>query len=525
MIDGKSGHILRRSTKVMILLMSVFLLASCTGNSEGIRLPFSGQNSADWVTTVDDSGLEFDSDDFKVTAPSGVAPSGTEVEMRKSDAPLTGEWAEFSSSTGIGIEIVIEGNAQPMQPITVEFKSIESAENIFVIIEDENGTELAELVDSPTLTATTTHLSTLKAIFFNVSDFADFAMRRVTDTLGMSSSQPDCYRRDGTYPEYSARITRVQGDAVWPCLKDSASQMNLTIQSNSGIPWLVTTDGDWSEMGPTSTSASTIAMLSVWRTLYGNNSEYSLLMPAEEIEYSTRRINDTQVDLKIDPVMAEVYAVTTALDVFLDHEVLDRINLAECGIDTATAHAVPAPAPVQHYFSSASLAAIAKCIGTLGGRQIGLVISLISSTTSGLWTNIEGALRSNTNTANLSFEVRTGAADINTDIGQEVDPEVFVGKWAGEIDQPGARDYSAVLEIWMEGQELVGSAFYPGLECGGNLEPGEIRGNKLTVVERITEGSGCHPRVTVQLSYQNDTLFYHVNMGSGAIGTLTRVPE
>jgi hypothetical protein len=98
--------------------------------------------------------------------------------------------------------------------------------------------------------------------------------------------------------------------------------------------------------------------------------------------------------------------------------------------------------------------------------------------------------------------------------------ESFVGRWSGPVDQPGSRPYDAVVEIEAGAVgSVVGSVFYPGLGCTGELTLLRVESGRIVVHEEIVDDPRftCVPQGNISLEADGDTLRYHYQSDSDSI--------
>lgn len=157
-------------------------------------------------TVVGESGPDYSSELVSISAPRGVAPPGTTLDVRPSSSPLPGEWGDFASLAGSAIEITLGGDLQPELPLTVDFVTVPREETTFVLTEHDGEVEILPRGDVPTLAIQTSHLSTFWLITFDISRFTDKAVEMVAQSLKVSSPRPGCFRSDG--PFYHAPTLR-----------------------------------------------------------------------------------------------------------------------------------------------------------------------------------------------------------------------------------------------------------------------------------------------------------------------------
>ena len=190
------------------------------------------------LTPVTENGVEYNSDFVAVTAPAGVAPVGTALSIAPTEAPIPGEWAAFATPAAPAVEITLGAGEQPRKSITINFKGVERTDATFVITETGGQVALLPRLPTGTLTTETEHLSRFWPVTVDVTRYASYAVEYVANALQITAPAPACYQSDGLYPDVGARISRVAGDAAWPCIsrtERSSVEFSFAVQFRTGM--------------------------------------------------------------------------------------------------------------------------------------------------------------------------------------------------------------------------------------------------------------------------------------------------
>lgn len=496
------------------LAVTILVVAGCTVDGQ----PTASRSEGGPTASVTDSGLPYSSDDVAITAAAGVAPSGTTVSVDRTSAAVPGEWARFAAPAAPGVTIVLGTGQQPASPITIDFKQIQRTANTFVITESAGKVELLPYGEGSTLSAQTDHLSSFWPVIFDVERYRQYATEYVANALGITTPAPGCFQRDGLYPDAGGRISSIAGDVAWPCLSRRGSTVELSLQTNSGPTWQVSTQPRWQAQYPTTLSVASAIADSVWRQTSNSS---ALLLPDSTLNLTTAKLTDTRVRMTVDPVMSQVRTAALAVDIFIPDEIASRINSAECiqGLISA--------GTLEEEASGSGMAAVARCIGAAAGGVVASIIGIVADGGAALWTQLEGAIRTVLSADDVSFEVAEIPGDAIGDGSPIPVDQVrgMLGTWKGPINQTGSRKYSVLLSLRQDGRTVVGSVEYPELRCNGYLHAAKLMSGTLHIVETITKNGSCVEEVPLELTLQGDKLHYHFDGGrrhGEGTGLLTR---
>lgn len=450
---------------------------------------------------VTEEGINFTSDLVTITAPAGVAESGTWFEVTPSDQPLPGSWSEFATPAGQAIELTLEGGAQPELPITIDFTAVEAGDETFVITETDGEVEiLPRDASGGTLVTQTSHLSSFWPITFNVSEFSDLAVETVAEALGVSSQPPACYRTDGLYPEENVYVSVVRGNVAWPCVTRDGDSATLELHANSGVAWTVETSPAWTSGMPTSMDLVSSVTGSTWRQM---GMDEGLLLPGATTELATRSFEDTQVTLEINAGLTQVQTVSLVLGLILPDKIIEKMSRLACASDLLEGSA-------GGMRSGDALAAIASCLASVAEGVVGELVGLMADGAGAFWSQVEGATRSGLQESEAVFDVAEIPEDSND--GEPIDRaevEGLLGRWAGPIDQPGSRDYTVDLSLVHDGRTVTGVVAYPELTCSGYLHAARMEDGALRIQETINRNSSCVEEVGLKLEMEGDRLSYY----------------
>lgn len=513
----------RWGTTLLLSLTAVLTLTQCAAPpQEGADTAAPAQQAQDAGTAVvGEDGFSIALDGVTVRAPAGVAPVGTTVEVATTAKPLPERWGGFATTLADGIDIRIGDGLQPQAPVTISYPDLKPGSEVFVVAESADGS--GDVLDQPAGAAfevTTEHLSGFWPVLVNLSDFARDVTRSVTDMLQLTSPTPDCFVRNGRYPDLDMRISEVRDDVVWPCLsRGVADDVALALQSNSPLAWRTKTAPAWKATPPTAYSAANIVALSAWRTTSPNAADEVMLLPGEEVTFATTAPPaSTSVGLLIDPVLSQVRALALGLDFLLPAKVTDRVARSECLPDLLRSGAV------SNTPSATGFAAIIRCFGSAIGGGGGALVSLLAGAPAALWAQLEGALRSAFGQDDVLFTVENTDEDA-VGSGDPIDRaavEAWLGEWTGPITQSGAPEYSVKMNLTHNGRTVVGTVEYPELACSGQLDDARLDNSLLSIEETITVRGRCVSSVDLELTLLPGEIHYHFDRSGGGDGVLRR---
>ncbi|GAA4749126.1 hypothetical protein GCM10023217_19190 [Gordonia alkaliphila] len=495
---------------------AVLLLGIVGCSTDGRAMPSTAASSASVVT---DTGIDFSSEDFVVRADGGVAPVGTEVTVTPSEAALPGDWAQFATAAGPAADITLEDGRQPATPISIEFTKVANEKANFVLTETDGEVELLPRIPGQRLATETTHLSTFWPVVFDVNRYGAYAGDAIGTALNISSEPPSCYRGDGVNAAGSARVSKVAGNVLYPCIETNGSDAELSLQSNSGLTWTVATDPQWRPMLPTTFKLSSAVTASAW----GNADPAltrgaALLLPEATTILTTDSFVATEVKAVVNPVLSQIRTGALAVDIFVPDQIAKNMTKASCATDLLQSSTGTIAAAVMQ--------SAASCVGSVVGGSAAEVIGIVVDGGGALWTQLEGIVRTASMTDDVTFQVTP--TDSTDRVGAEIDRalvEPMLGTWTGPVDQPSSsRDYSTVLTLRHDGRTVVGTVEYPELRCSGTLHGAQMAGDVLKIHETITVNGQCVEEVDLELRMDGDKLAYRFGSGRG-IGTasLSRV--
>ncbi len=457
------------------------------------------------LTPVTENGVEYNSDFVAVTAPAGVAPVGTALSIAPTEAPIPGEWAAFATPAAPAVEITLGAGEQPRKSITINFKGVERTDATFVITETGGQVALLPRLPTGTLTTETEHLSRFWPVTVDVTRYASYAVEYVANALQITAPAPACYQSDGLYPDVGARISRVAGDAAWPCIsRTERSSVEFSLQSNSAPAWIVSTKPAWDVQYPTTLGLASAIASATWLNTAPNRAHNALLLSESAVNFTAERAEDTLIRMEVDPVMSQVRTAALAVDIFLPDEAAETLNKGDCVKDLVQAGTLTDEA------SGAGMGAVVGCIGAGVGGVVGAVLGIVVDGASALWTQLEGLVRTAMRTDDITFEIDQIPVDSapGTSIPEAV-AKSMAGTWTGPVDQPGSRDYSVILSLRQQGDTLVGSVEYPELECSGYLHRAHIVDDKLLIQETISKNGSCVEEVGLELYIRDGKLDYY----------------
>jgi hypothetical protein len=392
----------RRMISVVALIALVTGGVACSSESK----PGSSGKAK---TTVTDTGFNLTAGTVTASAASGVAPSGTTVSMQTVATSLPPDAGKALNATGDSIQISLnEGAVQPVSPVELTFvvdaakaqEAISKGDAPVVLSQSANGTTelLAGSYDAAThtITATTTHFSSLFPSWFDPAKFFSEVVDSTKQLLGVGSPRPDCVGKSAVSQGVTYTVSSVTGDVAWPCISGDDSQLKLTLYSNSSLVYRVRTTPATSGTPAPELNLTGIAATTIYKELFARYANKESVLPASgSVDFAFDPYNPPQDGaLLSEPTLAMVAVLVLGLEtagkpfgLSVVSKVTENGGPLECISGTAVASASQDPVEI--------VKATLTCIQQVGDTALQLVVGtllggvgVLASMTQGIWSEV-----------------------------------------------------------------------------------------------------------------------------------------
>ena len=294
---------------------------------------------------VHDAGFRLElAGGVEVTAPSGVAPPGTRVTAKVID-PRIPQSHSFVTAIGPAVDIQLAGGTRPETPITIDFPIPENIaidpNRLFVLGESADPDRAADFVESSwnastrTITATTDHLSWYAVTTVEPEELTVQFTRWVAESFsGNRTSKPDCVDAPTTSGAYV--LADPWPTAAWVCATERAGRVTLTLESNSGLVFVISTDpeGTFDHLAATSTAGIATALVAMRMQDADLLNGDGVLLAGEStsITYDAP-YEPVQLRLTAAPGLSQVAVLSMGVSMLLPEKWASALNWGECGFD------------------------------------------------------------------------------------------------------------------------------------------------------------------------------------------------
>lgn len=352
--------------------------------------------------TVGADGFNVAVSGASASGPAGVMVIGTPVRMEAIDAPVPQEVASFAQVAGTAVSLTLDGS-QPLVPIEVAFDVPEGAdpELLFVIGEDAaSGTGVSFVesswdADEEKLVASVEHLSWFAPVKVNPDKLSDRVAAWINQSLGTRSTKPSCFGSDS-----DLQFSSVAGNIAWPCASESASGIEWSLQSNSGLVWEILTKPKATYKPLTALSVTGLATIETVRLIGNGLKGDTVLLPLETLSGSLKSGQSATFALQVEPGLSQVATLVGGLSMIFPSKWLDIASKGECMVGVVKAGTSALSGETMH----AVLSCMASVLKGAGGKLFGILLTgpaLLS-------TQLEGLVReiAQTNTAQFTLGYR-----------------------------------------------------------------------------------------------------------------------
>lgn len=414
----------RVTASALLVALLVTALTACAPESSRV------------TTAVGSDGFRVEVGGVTVTAPAGVAPSGTSVVVEVVDAALPSDVTAFASAEGTGVSIVLDGgDLQPSEPLQVTFDVQKGAggADLFVVGEDPSAGTGVSFVESAwdaresTITATVEHLSWYAPVRVDGEKLSDKIRAWLDESLGVQSAKPSCPQST------TLRFSDVRDDVVWPCAAESSRGVDWSLHSNSGLVWEVLTDPKAIYDPLTATSIAGIATIEAVNLIGSALEGDTVVVPLETLSGRFDEAAPYTIALQVEPGLSQIATVMFGLSMILPKGWVERASKGECLVDIVKA-ATSSP-------SGETIRTILGCVGEFLGGTAGALMGIVLKAPGLLATQLQGLVREITQTNTVQFTL--GRVDPN-----QVEALPSGATWLSEIPQEiTSRSSEAVVAV------------------------------------------------------------------------------
>ncbi|WP_424348474.1 NPCBM/NEW2 domain-containing protein [Kocuria sp. CH-021] len=302
-----------------------------------------------WSVAADDSsktarvgknGISMSVADARISAPAGVAVEGTTISAESTDVDVSGVAWDSATALREGLSIVLEDEAQPQQPVQLQFTIPDDVQipedgTVFVVAYSAE-TEDPELLPTQwdagtrTATATTEHFSKFVPVLIEAAKAAAGFARALDRVITLKTNQPSCFGQDPLEGDASITVSKIRGNAVWPCLSLGEGKLRLNLQSSSSLIWKLTSTPEPDEAAPNPRTGAGLFVAHAHAERGAANKE-SLVLPNEtaSIDYS---VDDLPIDVRMDvaPGLMILHTIGLASSEILPADWALLVGGAEC---------------------------------------------------------------------------------------------------------------------------------------------------------------------------------------------------
>ena len=311
-------------------------------------------------------------------ANAGVAPLGSKVTAALMTPELPGDYG-FATPLGEAIDLVLANDLQPEKPIRITLPVPAGAdpERLFVIAESSAPGHEVEFVDSfydPTagsVTVITEHLSWFALTQVDEDSLIEQFGKWAGSAMGMRSDKPACVdepdRSTGGYV-----LAEPWPTVTWVCAGTAVDgSLDITLQSNSGLVYSVTTvpEGTWHT--PTATNLTDMAINSVARTLESNGVSEAALVHGSTSRITFPDAHQATIRLELNAGLSQLSTIAMGIRMLLPPGSLETVELGECGLGVLSTMDEP--------LSGGQVKSLLECVAVgvkgVGGDLLGLILA------------------------------------------------------------------------------------------------------------------------------------------------------
>lgn len=418
--------------------------------------------------TVGSSGFVLNLAGVTVRASAGVAPEGTPVSAELIEAPSFGEFGGFAAPVARGVDITLGDRMQPLSPVTIIFDVAEDDwdnTRLFLLGESRDEGRDIEFVKSTrdgterTVTAIAQHLSWYSVAKVDQRQLGEKFGEWIDVASGIRTTKPACVdepnRLSGSYT-----FAAPWPDSAWVCTTETAEDVTVTLKSNSGLVFEVTSTPRARVSDPRTLNsaglATAAAALQMKRSglLKGDG----VLVAGGELSITyPKPFESAHITMRVSPVLTQVSTLAWGGQMLLPDEWSTAIDWWNCVAD-AVDGAVGGGSGEQ-------FAAAVGCAATSVGDVAGELLGMIADAPGKLATQFEGAGKELTGSDVEEFDAYLVSKDAVRSIS-------WTAKWLYELpNMGGSTSGNADIALVQIGDAI---ALFPlstnqWIGCDGNI--------------------------------------------------------
>lgn len=410
MTTTASSTSLRRPRRLIAL---VFVLVVALSVAGAVAWSVVAANDDDKTARVGGDGVSLSVAGTRISAPAGVAPEG--AQLRAAATPMDVSEVAWGGATALrdGVEITLEGDAQPQQPVQLQFTIPEDVrvpdDAVVVAVNDSPQMDKPQLLpaqwdpDTRTVTTTTEHFSKIGPAFLEAKKVLDGIGHAVHKMVTSGTDQPACFGHDPLGGPGQIVVKTQDTHAAWPCLTMEGDELVLELQNNSPLIWEIYAKPDPASATPVANSSAGILTASLFPVLKNSNSDGVMLQ--QESAKLTYNVEDLPAHVSLDgmPAMMLVGILATVADEFMPPGWTEIITGAECLNDVADSI-------LNDNMEDLSVITL-KCFSLAAGEGGGIIITMLTAAPAALYGSIYGAAGEviDGNTASYDVELNVPA--------------------------------------------------------------------------------------------------------------------
>ncbi|MGY5765721.1 hypothetical protein ACXET9_11020 [Brachybacterium sp. DNPG3] len=359
--------------------------------TEGTSTVLPSEASAE----VDETGFSIALDGVVITGEPGVASIDSVVRARTAPVSLTGDFGDFTTPVGDGVDVTLDGGAQPLSPISITFSIPaelwpESGELMVLGESPEEGRE-AEFVetivdeDELTVTGIATHLSWYTVATVDEDRLGEKLGHWFDVALDVRTDRPDCVD-EPTRLSGSFVLAEPWPDMAWVCIEETDEDVTVRLQSNSGLVLAIAADSGGSIALPVTSSSEDIATTAVYMQWlrYADSAPDGILLPGGTTEITfPKPFDGAEISLSADPALSQISTLAWGTSMLMPTRVTSLIDWGDCVSDL-----VGSSFSGSADQASAVLGCVATATAEYGGELLGTVLEAPGKLTA----QIEGAI-------------------------------------------------------------------------------------------------------------------------------------
>ena len=408
----------QRLVTSLTTLLAVLTLIACTASpvetpshNSPTTSPTAETPTPSAATTVTDDGFSVQlSNGATATGGAGVAPVGTPVSAELTTPVLPTDFG-FAVPLGEAIDLTLGAGLQPDGPIrlTLPVPANADPERVFVLAESSDSGRDVEFVDSffdpvtQTVTVITDHLSWYTVTQVDDEGLVEQFGKWAGSAVGMRSDKPSCV--DEPDPRTGGYVLAEPWPTVaWVCATTTVDgSLDVTLYSNSGLVYSVTTDPDGQWQLPTATNLSDIAINALIRRLEADGLTDAALVHGSTARIIFENAHQATIRLELNAALSQLSTIMMGVRMLAPPGSLDTVEWFECVVGVVDT--------VDDGLSGAQVKSMLECVAVGAKGAGGDLLGLILSAPGALLSQLEGLGRTTTGATTEEFTVTLVSGD------------------------------------------------------------------------------------------------------------------